>query len=131
MHEFCLFMGRFRGAIGSSLRYFVGKMMPSKFLMFESFPLGTFSVNIIGCFVIGFMGHLAVKKVFGDDFGIFFVTGVLGGFTTFSSYGLDTLKLLQKSQYIEAVSYALGTNILGLTGVAIGWFLAKNFVGIH
>lgn len=76
--EFCLFMGRFRGAIGSSLRYFVGKMMPSKFLMFESFPLGTFSVNIIGCFVIGFMGHLAVKKVFGDDFGIFFVTGVLG-----------------------------------------------------
>ncbi|MFT2634996.1 fluoride efflux transporter CrcB, partial [Helicobacter pylori] len=45
--------------------------------------------------------------------------------------GLDTLKLLQKSQYIEAVSYALGTNILGLIGVAIGWFLAKNFVGIN
>ncbi|WRA27373.1 fluoride efflux transporter CrcB [Helicobacter pylori] len=119
------------GAIGSSLRYFVSKMMPSKFLMFESFPLGTFSVNVIGCFVIGFMGHLAAKKVFGDDFGIFFVTGVLGGFTTFSSYGLDTLKLLQKSQYLEAISYVLGTNLLGLIGVAIGWFLAKNFIGIN
>ncbi|EHI43282.1 crcB integral membrane protein, partial [Rhodococcus opacus PD630] len=68
------------GAIGSSLRYFVGKMMPSKFLMFESFPLGTFSVNVIGCFVIGFMGHLAAKKVFGNDFGIFFVTGGFRGF---------------------------------------------------
>lgn len=82
------------GVIGSLLRYFVGKMMFSKFLMFESFFLGIFSVNIIGCFVIGFMGYLVVKKVFGDDFGIFFVIGVLGGFMIFFFYGLDILKFL-------------------------------------
>ncbi|WP_104749382.1 fluoride efflux transporter CrcB [Helicobacter cynogastricus] len=113
------------GAVGSSLRYFVGKIMPSRFLMWESFPLGTFSVNLIGCFMIGFAGHLATKSILGDKVSVFFITGVLGGFTTFSSFGLDTLKLLQKQAISEALAYMLGTNILGLVCVALGWGLAK------
>ncbi|WP_121021082.1 fluoride efflux transporter CrcB [Helicobacter vulpis] len=113
------------GAVGSSLRYLVGKIAPTRFLMWESFPLGTFSVNLIGCFVIGFAGHLALKGILGDRVGVFFITGVLGGFTTFSSFGLDTLKLLQKQAISEALAYVLGTNLLGLGCVALGWGLAK------
>lgn len=113
------------GAFGATLRYFVSKITPSRFLMWESFPLGTFSVNLIGCFVIGFAGHLVVKSVLGDKMSVFFITGVLGGFTTFSSFGLDTLKLLQKQAITEALVYILGSNILGLLCVALGWGLAK------
>ncbi|WP_104732315.1 fluoride efflux transporter CrcB [Helicobacter salomonis] len=113
------------GAVGSSLRYFVGKIMPFRFLIWESFPLGTFSVNLIGCFVIGFVGHLALKSMLSDKAGVFFITGVLGGFTTFSSFGLDTFKLLQKQAIGEALAYVLSTNILGLVCVALGWGLAK------
>ncbi len=116
------------GAIGSSLRYLVGKITPSKFLMWNYFPLGTFSVNLIGCFVIGFAGHLAVKSILGDKMSVFFITGVLGGFTTFSSFGLDTIKLLQSQAVIEALFYVFGTNILGFVCVALGWWLAKIFV---
>lgn len=121
-------MGGFGGgAIGSSLRYFVGKIMPSKFLMWSSFPLGTFAVNLVGCFVIGFAGHLAAKSLLGDKMSVFFITGVLGGFTTFSSFGLDTLKLLQKQAVVETLVYVFGTNLLGFICVGLGWSLAKTF----
>ncbi|CAM2867210.1 fluoride efflux transporter CrcB [Helicobacter felis] len=113
------------GALGASLRYFVGKIAPTKLWIWQSFPVGTFSVNVIGCFVIGFAGHLALKSVLSDKMSVFFITGVLGGFTTFSSFGLDTLKLLQKQAFSEAIAYVLGTNILGLVCVALGWRLAK------
>ncbi|WP_104578726.1 fluoride efflux transporter CrcB [Helicobacter felis] len=113
------------GALGVSLRYFVGKIAPTKLWIWQSFPVGTFSVNVIGCFVIGFAGHLALKSVLSDKMSVFFITGVLGGFTTFSSFGLDTLKLLQKQAFSEAIAYVLGTNILGLVCVALGWRLAK------
>ncbi|WP_163499029.1 fluoride efflux transporter CrcB [Helicobacter suis] len=115
------------GAIGASLRYFVGKMMPTRFLIWESFPLGTFSVNLIGCFVIGLLGHLAAKSLLGDKMSALLITGVLGGFTTFSSFGLDTLKLLQKQALLEALVYVLGSNLLGFLCVALGWGLAKFF----
>ncbi|CRF46261.1 fluoride efflux transporter CrcB [Helicobacter heilmannii] len=124
MH-FMFLLAALGGAVGASLRYFVGKIAPTKLWIWQSFPVGTFSVNLIGCFVIGFAGHLAAKSILGDKMSVFFITGVLGGFTTFSSFGLDTLKLLQKQAFSEAIAYVVGSNLLGLLCVVLGWGLAK------
>ncbi|PAF48074.1 camphor resistance protein CrcB [Helicobacter sp. 12S02634-8] len=112
------------GAIGSVLRFGLGKLLPLK-LWVWSFPLGTWSVNLIGSFLIGFVSLLLAHKLLGNDFRVFFVIGVLGGFTTFSSFGLDTFTLLLQKEYFKAIFYILSTNLLGLVLVGVGWGVAK------
>ncbi|PAF51528.1 fluoride efflux transporter CrcB [Helicobacter sp. 13S00477-4] len=115
------------GAIGSIFRYGLGKILPLKFFIWDTFPLGTFAVNLIGSFLIGLMGFLVVHKFLGNDFRLFFIVGLLGGFTTFSSLGLDTFDMFVQKEYLKVIFYILSTNILGFILVWLGWFLAENF----
>lgn len=115
------------GAIGSVLRYFLSKVLPLKFLVWGTFPLGTFTVNLIGSFLIGFASFLVAQKILGNDFRVFFIIGILGGFTTFSSFGMDTFNMLAQKEFLKAVFYILSTNILGFILVGAGWFLSKTF----
>jgi CrcB protein len=85
------------------------------------FPYGTLTVNVIGCFVIGFLAQLAESRgVFTSEARLFVFVGILGGFTTFSSFGNETLNLARDSQMMIALAN-IGMNVvIGLVAVWLG-----------
>ena len=114
------------GAIGCCLRYGVGLMGGIS----NTKGLGTFIVNVAGCFVIGALFSLASRWDFAEYWRVFLFVGLLGGFTTFSSYALDILTMSQQGEIIKAVIYFIATNLLGLLAAYIGMtlvsFIAKT-----
>lgn len=86
------------------------------------FPLGTMLVNILGSLLIG-----AVLAKYGAEHSVraFFVTGVLGGFTTFSAFSWDSMQLLQRGHFADAALYIAGSVALSLGAVAAGWYGMK------
>ena len=90
------------------------------------FPLGTFVVNLTGCLVIGFLAQLAESKSISQpEFRAFFLIGVLGGYTTFSSFGYETMQLSRSGEFLYAAANAVLQVILGLACVYLGMVLAK------
>ncbi len=91
-----------------------------------SFPIGTFCVNMIGCLIIGFIAQLSeARAVFPPDVRIFLMVGILGGFTTFSSFGYETVQLIREGEFLFALGNAVGQLILGLIMVYVGYVLAR------
>ncbi len=85
------------------------------------FPFGTFTVNVLGCLVVGLLAGVAERyQVIGPDARLFLFTGVLGGFTTFSAFGLETVNLIRRGDLGTAVLYAGGSVVLGITAVWLG-----------
>jgi len=111
------------GAIGSVLRYLVAIWM--KNLYTSEFPWHTFSVNIMGCLLIGFMFSITLENVTLENLRLFMMVGVLGGFTTYSSFGLETFDLIKQNKFLFASSYILATNIFGLVAVFCGYSIHK------
>ena len=112
------------GFIGSALRYLVGGWAQglSKSL---DFPYGTLTVNLIGCFVIGFLGELAeARGIFTSETRLLIFIGLLGGFTTFSSFGNDTLNLARSGQMLNALTNVAVNIIFGLLLVWLGHTVA-------
>lgn len=114
------------GALGSAARYALSVWVAGK--VGEEFPWGTFAVNLIGSFVIGFVagltgpdGPLMVPEVVR----VFIMIGILGGFTTFSSFSLQTLMLLQDGQWLWAAGNILLSVLLCLLATAGGIVLAN------
>ena len=108
------------GFIGSALRYLVGGWAQglSKSL---DFPYGTLTVNLIGCFVIGFLGELAeARGIFTSETRLLIFIGLLGGFTTFSFFGNDTLNLARSGQMLNALTNVAVNIIFGLLLVWLG-----------
>lgn len=106
------------GALGSAARYAIGLALnPAQT---TGFPLGTLLVNLIGCALIGFVaGTLQVSASPNvTAWRLFLITGVLGGFTTFSAFGLETIHLARSGQLLAAAGYVLLSNIGGL---ALAW----------
>jgi|TARA_B110000495_G_scaffold200419_1_gene215627 CrcB protein len=102
------------GGTGAVLRYFIASAGQS--LTTSGFPLGTLIVNILGCALIGIVtalliGPLAANREF---LRLLLVVGVLGGFTTFSTFGLDTLDLFENGQIKQAIMYVVLSNVLGI-----------------
>jgi len=113
------------GFIGSVARYLVSGLA-QRFDPVGSFPYGTMSVNVIGCFVIGVLGGLAdARQVIGPGFRLFLFIGLLGGFTTFSSFGHETLGLLRDGENLKALVNTFGTLALCLVSVWIGYGLGN------
>jgi fluoride exporter len=84
------------------------------------FPLPTFLVNVIGCLVAGVIAGLVTKlDWFTADARLFLFTGLLGGFTTFSAFGLETVSLLRRADYTVAIMYVILSVISGVVGL---WF---------
>jgi CrcB protein len=108
------------GFIGSALRYLVGGWAQglSKSL---DFPYGTLTVNLIGCFVIGFLGELAeARGIFASETRLLVFIGLLGGFTTFSSFGNDTVNLARSGQMLNALTNVAVNVIFGMLLVWLG-----------
>lgn len=90
------------------------------------FPLGTFVVNISGCLAIGFLAQLAESKnLFQPEYRAFFLIGILGGYTTFSSFGYETLQLIRSGEFVYATANAVLQVVLGLFFVWLGTILAR------
>lgn len=91
-----------------------------------TFPIGTFSVNMLGCLFIGILGQLAESKgLFTGEMRLFLFVGVLGGYTTFSSFGFETFQLLRDGQFLYAIANAAGQVIFGLLCVWLGWVIGR------
>jgi CrcB protein len=108
------------GALGSVCRYLLATWTQTVSKSID-FPYGTLTVNLIGCFVIGFLAQLAeARGVFTSASRVFIFIGVLGGFTTFSSFGNDTVNLLRDGETWNALANVGANVILGLTLVWLG-----------
>lgn len=117
-----IFLG---SGLGGMLRYLTSTTLQN-LINPGSFPIGTFGVNIIGCLIIGFIAQLSeARAVFSPDVRIFLMVGILGGFTTFSSFGYETVQLIREGEFLLALGNAAGQLILGLIMVYIGYVLAR------
>lgn len=108
------------GFIGSILRYLVSGYVQQSAKTLD-FPYGTLAVNVIGCFVIGFLAQLAESRgVFTSEARSFVFIGILGGFTTFSSFGNETLNLARDNQMTNAFANIGANVVIGLFAVWLG-----------
>ncbi len=108
------------GAIGSVTRYLLGTWTQSISQSID-FPYGTLTVNLIGCFFIGFLSQLAeARGAFTPESRALVFIGVLGGFTTFSSFGNDTINLLRDGETFNALANIGANVIVGLFLVWLG-----------
>lgn len=120
----CLAVGA-GGFIGAVLRYLI-TLIPLK----TEFPLKTLAVNLIGCFVIGIIAQLAQDKLSDNARLILFLkVGICGGFTTFSSFALETDELLHNGRYMAAVLYAAASVFIGIAAVYLGQTAVKMIMG--
>ncbi len=111
------------GAAGAVLRYLIGllPMNPE-----NGFPIKTLLINLAGSFTIGMIAALAAKNAMNPKLVVFLKAGVCGGFTTFSSFALETQQLTQKGESGMAFLYVLLSVLLGVSMV----FLAEKAVGV-
>lgn len=114
------------GLIGTLLRYWLSEFVERQ--SGETFPWGTLAVNIVGCLLAGAVFHLAEERaLFDPTVRTVILIGLIGGFTTFSSYGLQTFALLKDGALGLAMLNLVISNVLGLFMVWAGYGLAKTF----
>ncbi len=109
------------GAIGSIFRYTLS-LLPIK----SSFPVLTLITNLLGAFIIGVVVGLFEKQYLSSQIHLFLKTGVCGGFTTFSTFSLETLTLLENGMIFMAIVYVF----ISIAGCIVGVYLGKMIVGI-
>jgi CrcB protein len=115
------------GAIGSAARYLVGAFIANRFG--PDFPWGTVIVNVSGSFLIGVILSLVGGGQLPAGARLFLAVGVMGGYTTFSTYSNETLQLIQGGEFGAATFNALGQVVAGLVGVYLGVVLGRALGG--
>jgi len=113
------------GFLGAMLRYLVSGFVYGA-LREPLFPYGTLAVNALGCLLVGLLAGLAESRgLFSPEARVFLLIGFLGSFTTFSTFGYETLQLLRDGELLSAALNVFGQVGLGLGGVWAGDALAK------
>ncbi|WP_026792860.1 fluoride efflux transporter CrcB [Pleomorphomonas oryzae] len=121
-----LFLVAVGGALGSVCRYLVG--VGAGRLLGAGFPFGTIIVNIVGSFIMGlFIELLALKFDGSEPLRLFVAVGILGGFTTLSSFSLDTIVLFERGAVAAAAVYVGASIVLSLAGLVAGLHLVRAF----
>ncbi|MBL8856962.1 MAG: fluoride efflux transporter CrcB [Planctomycetes bacterium] len=114
------------GALGSGARYLIGLGAAAK--LPGTFPFGTLCVNVLGSFALGMVAQIAMQNAaFSPDTRAFVAAGVLGGFTTYSSFNQETIDLVQAGALGQAVLYAVVTTTACLACGVAGMALARMF----
>ena len=117
------------GAVGAVLRYGVTGVVQRA--AGGSFPLGTLVANVSGCLCIGLLaGLFAGPYLVREEYRSFVLIGVLGAFTTFSTFGLETFNLVNEREYALAALNVLLSNVLGLAAVWLGYRLSESWFGV-
>ncbi len=112
------------GALGSVARYLAAIVLNPKTNLL-SWPWSTFSVNLIGCLLIGLLGGFWTKNPASHEWRLLLVTGFLGGFTTFSSFALESLTLFQTKPLLM-LSYVAASTIFGISLTALGFWITSR-----
>jgi CrcB protein len=113
------------GALGSAARYLLSGWTLHHMVEWR-FPLGTFLVNVLGCLAVGVLGGLVVKHdLLSPEARLFLFTGVAGGFTTFSAFGLETFYLLRRGEALVAGGYVAASVVAGLLVLWLGFALVS------
>jgi CrcB protein len=122
MNYLLVFVG---GGLGASLRHTIN--IACARCMGPSFPWGTFIINISGSIVMGLIaGYLAFKGEASQPWRLFVMTGILGGYTTFSAFSLDTALLYERGEIGLALLYVLGSVVLSIAGLFAGLALVRH-----
>ena len=112
------------GGIGAAGRYGLDRLIERR--SFSVFPWSTFTINVSGCLVIGFLIATVVDRDVGPSWlRVGLVLGVVGGYTTFSTFAQETLDLLEESRPLLALAYAAGSVSLGVVAVVVGTMLGR------
>jgi fluoride exporter len=110
--------------LGANLRFVIGNWAADRFG--PEFPYGTLLINVTGALAIGIILSFIGERVgISPLWRLFFATGFLGGYTTFSSYAWEALLLVQEGDWLPAALYVLGSNAIGFAGVWLGATLAR------
>ncbi|MEP0869665.1 fluoride efflux transporter CrcB [Trichocoleus desertorum AS-A10] len=115
------------GAIAGALsRYYLTVWFTQRFG--TSFPYGTFVINLTGCLGMGFFSTLALERIvaISSELRLLVATGFLGAYTTFSTYGLETVSLLRNQNLWYAGLYGVGSAVLGVISIQLGTVLARG-----
>lgn len=113
------------GGLGSVARYLSGLVFLQRFG--PGFPYGTLAVNLTGCFLIGIVAELAQTRAFGSGSAarVFLVVGILGGFTTFSTFAYDAVTLAGEALSIPAILYVLASVVGGIVAAFVGTVVVR------
>lgn len=124
MSYFIVFVG---SGIGGMLRH--GVNIASRYLAGHGFPVGTLFVNILGSLLMGLLVGLFAFKDHGDHgLRLFLATGVLGGFTTFSTFSLDVVTLYRRGEFAAAAVYAVGSITVSVGALVLGLYLVRRLI---
>ncbi|OHD10586.1 MAG: hypothetical protein A2086_04335 [Spirochaetes bacterium GWD1_27_9] len=115
------------GGIGSLCRFLLSSFINN--ISNKTFPFGTLTVNLLGCFLIGFLFSVFEKFIVSSNIRLFIFVGLLGGLTTFSSFGLETFNLLRQAEFKYAIFNLLLNNLVGIVFVLIGFKLSSVLFG--
>jgi CrcB protein len=114
------------GFVGAVCRYGLSGFVQRSAVL-SAFPYGTLAVNLLGCLLIGIgVGLVDAKQMFGPEFRLFVLIGLLGGFTTYSTFGYETFALLRDTDYLRAAANVAVHLVLGLVLVGIGYALTSR-----
>lgn len=123
MNYLLVFVG---GGLGASLRHAIN--VGCARACGTNFPYGTFVINITGSLVMGIIaGYLALKGEASQPWRLFIMTGILGGYTTFSAFSLDAVTLYQRGEMGLALFYVVGSVALSIAGLIGGLALVRHF----
>ena len=115
------------GALGSVGRYLTG--LATLRLFGPGYPWGTLTVNLVGGLAIGIFAELIARRFDGSaELRLFIITGILGGFTTFSAFSLEVTAMAERGDYLTALGYVLVSVALSVTAVFAGLALVRAFV---
>tara|TARA_B100000965_G_scaffold405992_1_gene442324 strand:+ start:2745 stop:3119 length:375 start_codon:yes stop_codon:yes gene_type:complete len=109
------------GAIGAVLRFGIGNIIES-----SEFPLSTILVNVSGSFILGMLAIMAINNGYSEELMLFFGTGLLGAFTTMSTFSLETLTLVKNDNYTLALVYGSLSFFLCILFAFVGWELGDR-----
>ncbi len=113
------------GGLGAALRHAVNVACARAFG--TAFPYGTFIINISGSLVMGLIaGYLAFRGDAAQPWRLFIMTGILGGYTTFSAFSLDSMLLYERGELLLAASYVIGSVVLAILGLFAGLSLMRH-----
>ncbi len=113
------------GALGAVLRYWVSTAVYA--MAGRGFPYGTLAVNVLGSLVMGFLYIWLLERSFGSaGMRAFMLIGLLGAFTTFSTFSIETLMLMEGGQYVRALVNTLASVVLCVAAAALGVMLARQ-----
>lgn len=110
------------GFVGAILRFLTGEWLQTK----SGFPLGTLIVNLIGCLLLGWFLAIAKRKNIKDEYILFGGTGFISSFTTFSTFSVETISLIENTQYSYVLLYILVTIIIGILFSYLGFKLGSK-----